>query len=188
MMGVIAVAAAQRQAMLAADAAWEPYAMQRGMQHRSGRMGWAHTQWPRVDGGLEGVAVAIELVPRNSGVHTAVLAALPAPMEGNVEVTREGLFSKIGKLFGAQDIVLGDGAFDRAFLVKGTSELTVRALLSVAACTELLSLGADRLAYDDGSEHKHVAMVVMEIPSVVQSAEHLDRALRIVVEMSRTRR
>jgi hypothetical protein len=150
-------------------------------------MGWAHTQWPRVDGERESVGVAIELVPRSSGFHTAVLAALAAPMDGNVEVTREGLFSKIGKLFGAQDIVFGDEPFDREFLVKATSVPTVRALLSAAARTEMLSLGADRLVYDDGSEHKHVAMLLLEIPTVVEKADQLDRALRIAVEMSHAR-
>jgi hypothetical protein len=150
-------------------------------------MGWGHTQWPRVDGTFESAPVAIELVPRSDGVHTAVLTSLVAPLQGNVEVVREGLLAKIAKVFGAQDIALGDPAFDRVYLVKGTSEPTAHAVLSASAREEMLALGVDRLIYDDGSEHRHAALVFVEIPRVVEEPERLDRALRAVIDIARTR-
>ena len=180
-------AAAMRQAILTADAAWEPYARARDMHHSAGRIGWAHAQWPRVDGVFEGVAVALELVGRSGGYHTGALAVPIAAVQGNVEVTREGVIAKISKVFGAQDIIIGDDAFDRAFLVKSTSEAAVRALLSARVRSEMLELGVDRVIYDDGSEHEHVPMVLFEIPVILTEPQLLDRALRAAVEIAQTR-
>jgi hypothetical protein len=176
-----------RQAILTADAAWEPYARTRGMDYSAGRIGWAHTQWPRVDGVIEGIAVALELVGRLGGYHTGALAVPIAAVQGNVEVTREGAIAKISKAFGAQDITIGDETFDRAFLVKATSEAAVRAVLSALVRSAMLEMGADRVIYDDGSEHKHVPMVLFEIPVILTEPRLLDRALRAAVEIAQTR-
>jgi hypothetical protein len=51
----------------------------------------------------------------------------------------------------------------------------------------MLAVRANRLVYDDGSTHKHVAMLFLEIPDIVEDAAQLDRALHIVVEMTRAR-
>jgi hypothetical protein len=180
-------AAAMRQAILTADAAWEPYARARGMHHSAGRIGWAHAQWPRVDGVFGGVAVALELVGRSGGYHTGALAVPIAAVQGNVEVTREGVIAKISKVFGAQDLIIGDEAFDRAFLVKATSEAAARAVLSARVRNEMLEIGVDRVLYDDGSEHEHVPMVLFEVPVILTEPRLLDRALRAAVEIAQTR-
>ncbi len=176
-----------QQAILMADAAWEPYARARDMRHSAGRIGWAHAQWPRVDGVIAGIAVALEVVAHSRGYHTGALAVPVAAVQGNVEVTREGVVAKISKVFGAQDICIGDEPFDRAFLVKGTSEAAVRAVLSALVRDEMLQMGVERVIYDDGSEHKHVPMVLVEIPLIVTDPRQLDRALRAAVEIAKTR-
>jgi hypothetical protein len=183
---VQAAAAARRRAIQAADSAWQPYAQARGMHHVVGRAGWAHTQLPRVEGVLEGISVALELVA-TSAYHTAALALPATVVPGNVEVIREGLMQKLSKAFGAQDIVVGDEAFDRAFLVQATSAATARAVLSPDVCRAILEIGACRVAYDDGTEQGHVAMVFLEVPSVLTDSHQLDRALRTAVAIARTR-
>jgi len=182
-----AAAAAMRQAVLTADTAWEPYALARNLRHAAGRIGWGHTQWPRVDGRISGIHVALELVPGSGGYQTAAIAAPLDAMQGNLEVTREGVIAKISKVFGAQDIALGDEAFDRAFLVKATSEAVARAVLSAEVRREMLAMAAERVVYDDGSEHRHVAMVLFEVPRILQEAQEIDRALGAAVEIARAR-
>jgi hypothetical protein len=167
--------------------AWAPYAQARGLRHSPGRTGWAHEQWPRLDGVVENIQVAFELVERAQGFNSAAIAVPPAALEGHVEVTREGVLAKITKLFGAQDIVLGREAFDRAFLVRGTSKDTVSAVLRSAVQDEMLAIGVVRLAYDDGSEHQHVPTVVLELPQIVTDWTWLDRALALVVDIARVR-
>lgn len=43
---------------------------------------------------------------------------------------RQGFIDSIGKLFGAQDIVIGDEEFDKAFLIKGNNEYKIQRLFS----------------------------------------------------------
>jgi hypothetical protein len=185
--GAAAAFAARLQAMREADAAWEEYARIRGMHFRPGRIGWAHGQWPRVDGVMDRLPIAFELGSGDRGVNTVILAAPLAPIQGNLEITREGLLAKIAKVFGAQDVVLGDEAFDRAYLVKAAPEILARALLTDGVRRDLLAVEACRLAYDDGSHHRHGAMVVLEVPGVVAEPTWLDRLQGLVVEIARAR-
>jgi hypothetical protein len=190
MMGVAGAAgavAARLQAMREADAAWEEYARLRGMQFRPGRVGWAHGEWPRVDGVIDRLPIAFELGSGDWGVNTVFLGAPLAPIHGNLEITREGFAAKIAKVFGAQDVVLGDEAFDGAYLVKAAPEIVARAVLADGLRRDLLAVGASRLAYDDGSHHQRGAMVVLEVPGVVAEPTWLDRLLGMVVDVARVR-
>jgi hypothetical protein len=45
-------------------------------------------------------------------------------------IYRKGFFSELGKLFGMQDIEVGDSDFDEAFIIKGTDEFRVRDLFA----------------------------------------------------------
>ena len=137
--GVVAAAAAaaaarrRRERMAIADKVWAPYAEARGMRYQPGREGWAHVEWPRIDGAMGTTAVALQLFEDGLDMDTFWAAALARPWmprKGHVEVSREGVFSRIAKVFGAQDIVIGDEAFDRAYVVKATDETNARALLT----------------------------------------------------------
>jgi hypothetical protein len=189
-MGAAAAAAAQRRERMAtADKVWAPYAEARGMRYQPGRQGWAHVEWPRIDGAVGTTAVALELFEDGLDVNPfwAVALARPAvPRKGHVEVSREGLFSRIAKVFGAQDIVIGDEVFDRAYVVKATDEGSARALLTPSVTSEMLAIGAKYLAYDDGTENGYGALVVAHVPFAAVSSE-IDRALAFVTEMARTR-
>jgi hypothetical protein len=157
------------------------------MQFRPGRVGWAHGQWPRVDGVIDRLPIAFELGSGDRGVNTVIVGTPLAPINGNLEITREGFVAKIAKVFGAQDVVLGDEAFDRAYLVKAAPEMVAQALLTDSVRRNLLAVRASRLACDDGSHHQRGAMVVLEVPGVVAEPTWLDRLLAMVVEISRAR-
>lgn len=48
---------------------------------------------------------------------------------GDLSLSREGMLDKLGKVFGGQDIQVGESTFDSTFLVRGSSESRVRELL-----------------------------------------------------------
>jgi hypothetical protein len=58
-------------------------------------------------------------------------------------VYRKSVFSGVAKLFGMQDIEIGDDEFDREFIVKGTDESHVRTLLSRIPLRELIAVQPD---------------------------------------------
>jgi hypothetical protein len=174
--------------MAIADAIWAPYAAARGMRYQPGREGWAHTEWPRIDGAIGTIAVGLQLMDDAWDVSAFLAAALArpaAPLKGHVEVSREGILSRIAKMLGAQDIVIGEQAFDRAYVVKATDESTARALLTPLVTREMLALEAKYLAYDDGTENSHGAVVVAYVPFTVIDFDSIDRRLALVAKLAR---
>ena len=53
-------------------------------------------------------------------------------------IYRKGILSELGKLFGMQDIEIGDPEFDEAFIIKGTDEARVQNLFADAKLRELI--------------------------------------------------
>jgi len=54
------------------------------------------------------------------------------------KVYRAGLFTELGKMFGMQDIEIGDPAFDQTFVLKGNDEQKVRQFFSDARLKALI--------------------------------------------------
>lgn len=54
-------------------------------------------------------------------------------------IYQEGFFSSIGKLFGMQDIIIGDRFFDDQFVIKSNSEVTIKQLLHSDKLKQLIS-------------------------------------------------
>ena len=53
------------------------------------------------------------------------------------EISREGFFSTVGKLFGMRDIEIGDPSFDDQFAIKGNSPEKIKLLLADARIRKL---------------------------------------------------
>ena len=53
-------------------------------------------------------------------------------------IYRQGLLNSIGKLFGAQDIIVGHQEFDKAFIIKGNDEYKIQLLFSNSKIRELI--------------------------------------------------
>ena len=183
-----AQAAALRKTLDTAHAFWAPYAEARGMRYTQGRSGWARMQWPRVDGAVDRIPVALEAGTVRTAHGTFALAVPPAPVRGHLEATRQGWMSRLAVLLGAQDVSVGDPAFDEAFVVKATDEALALELLTPTVRAEMAALGVERLAYDDGSEHAQQPLVLLEVPALVTDAPGLDRLLRTVAEVASVRR
>jgi hypothetical protein len=71
---------------------------------------------------------------------TRIRAAFANPGGFRFTVYRKSMFSGVAKLFGMQDIEVGEEAFDRDFIVKGTDESRVRTLLSNPHLRQLIAL------------------------------------------------
>jgi hypothetical protein len=69
---------------------------------------------------------------------TRLRAPYVNPTRFRFDVYREGVFSGIAKAFGMQDIEVGDADFDERFIVKGTDESQVKALLANPRVRELI--------------------------------------------------
>jgi hypothetical protein len=97
-------------------------------------------QWRRIvslDVYIVPVLVGKVIVPMPFARAVATFPT-PAPGEGlRLSVSRANPFTGIGKLFGMQDIEVGDTDFDRAFVVKGNDPERVRELLGGESGTPL---------------------------------------------------
>lgn len=69
---------------------------------------------------------------RNSSTWTRLRVHYPAPLDLGLRITREGFWSFVSKLFGAQDVEVGDPAFDSMALIKSNSPARTREWLTPA--------------------------------------------------------
>ncbi len=96
-----------------------------------------------IAGTLAGHPVHIDTVTRGSGnqQHTYTRFRVEYPAKGiDLSLSREHALRKLTKLFGAQDVALGDPTFDDAFIVKTSDPARVAALLTPAVRDSLLRL------------------------------------------------
>lgn len=66
---------------------------------------------------------------RSSTTYTRVQASGEGPRDLRLTVREKDVFSSIGKVLGAQDVVVGDAPFDERFVVKASDEDLARAWL-----------------------------------------------------------
>lgn len=69
---------------------------------------------------------------------TRIQVHFKSPDQLKFRLTKQGVPEIIGKFFGLQDIVIGDKAFDKRFLIKGNDETKVQIILSNTALRELI--------------------------------------------------
>lgn len=97
---------------------------------------------PSMRGSVDGVPVGVTVVSRKHGKsstpYTVVKAATPVSMPHGLRVTREGYGDALVKLFGGQDIQLGDSHLDPDLRVRGVDEDAVRQVLSDPGVRALL--------------------------------------------------
>jgi hypothetical protein len=172
-----------------ANALWESFARgaERGYTMRAGHMGWSHALNPRIDGLVDGVKVTLEYVITDLQGRTVAMATPAAPLVGHVEITPEGIGSRLAKLFGAQDLVMGHAAFDKKYVVKATREETAKALLDFEACEGLFGIDASRFTYDDGARGAGGGIVTIERPKVEDRESALDVMMKLVARMASVR-
>jgi hypothetical protein len=84
-----------------------------------------------------------------------------------LNVWEQGIFSEIGKMFGMQDIITNDVAFDEAFVVKSNNELLARTLLVPALRHQLIELSKGRSGFsfevkDDRVYYEEAIVLIKE--------------------------
>jgi hypothetical protein len=70
--------------------------------------------------------------------YTRVKAEFISPDNILFRLTKQGFVDTIGKAFGAQDIEIGDKAFDKRFMIKTNDEYKVQSLFSVDIIKHLI--------------------------------------------------
>lgn len=70
--------------------------------------------------------------------YTRVRARFKTQDNFKLTIYRKGLLSTIGKLFGAQDIIIGVPDFDNAYIIKGTDDFKVATIFSNRKIRELV--------------------------------------------------
>src|ERR1043166_49380 len=73
------------------------------------------------------------------------------PAHETLRIVPEGLFAWLQKMFGAQDIEMGERGFDQAFMVQGSSEGWVREVLDPETRRRIAALGSSG-SYWGGNE------------------------------------
>ncbi|MCZ6794171.1 MAG: tetratricopeptide repeat protein [Planctomycetota bacterium] len=174
------------------DAAWREAARRLRLHyHPSGFM-----KKRRISGRFAGFAVVVDTFTRSSGnsstTYTRFRVSYPRSLGLGLRLTREGFFTGISKVFGAQDIELGAANFDAAILVKGSRPQAVRRFLTPARRVRVhrLLIGHSGAVVDDDDITwnrvgvlRDAARIVTTVRNFVRVAWHLtgdredDRAL-----------
>ncbi|MBN1417253.1 MAG: hypothetical protein JXP34_00665 [Planctomycetes bacterium] len=91
-------------------------------------------QRPSIRGTSHGLGVLVTTFRRSSGknstTYTRFRITYPQPLPLGIRLSREGFFSGVAKMFGAQDIQIGDAGFDGEVLIKGADPRAVARFLT----------------------------------------------------------
>ena len=120
----------------------------------------------RLHGTLEGCRVDVRLIGEPVP-KTLLKVRYPKPLGIGLFIG-PGHVLGLFKLFGVQDIELGDPVFDEAFIVKGNPEAVVKQVVHAEMRRELMGLAARRLAVTVFDDHLEVSAfgMVMDGPAL----------------------
>ena len=104
---------------------------------REGKVKLSHRQWQ----------ITLDTYTIATGNSAMVFTRIRAPYVNRdgfrFRIYRKSVFSWLGRLFGAQDIQIGDRFFDEEFIIQGNPASAVVRLLSSAKIRELMQLQPD---------------------------------------------
>ncbi|MFC1572208.1 tetratricopeptide repeat protein [Candidatus Eisenbacteria bacterium] len=114
------------------NSAWQVVAKNLPLQFRPGAL----FSSPKLTGAHNGCSVLVETFSRDSGdsstTYTRYRIGYARSLGLGLRLTRQGVFGRIGKFFGAEDIEVGDSDFDKAVVVKGSDPSRVTEFLTPA--------------------------------------------------------
>ena len=109
------------------DDAWRAVAAELNARHEP--RGWCRSS--RIVADLKPWQITLDTVQESENqVLTRMRAPFANPSGFRFRIYRASMFSELGKRLGMQDIVIGDAAFDEAFIIQSNDESKVRALLA----------------------------------------------------------
>jgi hypothetical protein len=158
---VVGIAYFSRQARLRA---WGELASRLGLTLEPGSFFVS----PRVTGTYRGRPLTLHTFTRGSGRHrhtyTRVHIGLENPAGIRFAVYQEGVFSAIGKLFGMQDVQIGDEELDRRFVIKSQPESFAASLVtSISLRGKLLQARSVNIEVEGGEVTHTQHGVLMDV-------------------------
>jgi hypothetical protein len=112
-------------------------------------------KFPEINGVYQNFPVRIYMFTEKIGegksriirIHTAIEVKINNPFGFKLDIYEEGLFSKIYKVFGMQDIIIGNDKFDKEYIVKSNNEKITTEVLTEPICDELLYMADHKFAF-----------------------------------------
>ena len=134
------------------DRTWAEVASQTGLTYES-RTSGGNCSLSGKMGGHPVVVRSESSGGESSSTSTVYQVGFPAPLGFHLNVQRTGLFRQFIKVFGAEDIEVGDAEFDAKYVVKGWTHEDVRKFLTPARrlrCARFLSAEGERRITEHG--------------------------------------
>lgn len=136
-------------------------------------------------GDYRGESVQVETVRRGHGrsrkTYTQYTVELPSSVPMDLLLYDEGLFSKLGKMFGGQDIQVGRPDLDRAFIIRGGHEHEVREFLDRDTVADAF-LKVHRFCSDFQLEH---GTLQIERRGLVRDADDIEDNLEPLIRCAK---
>jgi hypothetical protein len=139
--GLLSILAAVRVRHQAQKRAWQKLAAQTGLTCESSGL-WGLQLC--VTGTYRGRSLTLDTFTRGGGAdsaptsYTRIVIFVNNQSHFYLALYEESVFSKIGKLFGAQDIQIGDEEIDRRFMIKGQPESVIVSLIATSGLRQKL--------------------------------------------------
>lgn len=141
---------------------------------KEGKMVLSHRQWD----------ITLDTYTVHTGKSHITYTRMRAPFVNRdgfrFKIYRKNVFSGIGKLFGVQDVEVGDAFFDDQFIIQGEPEHLVRSLLTNGAIRQLIQDQKDihfEIKDDEGLFRKSfpegVDMLYFQVVGVIKDRERL---------------
>lgn len=141
---------------------------------KAGRLVLSHRQWE----------ITLDTYTMHTGKSNITYTRMRAPYVNRdgfrFRIYRKNVFSGIGKLFGVQDVEVGDAFFDDQFIIQGEPEHLVRSLLTNAMVRQLIQSQKDihfQIKDDEGwfkkSFPEGVDELYFEVVGVIKDRERL---------------
>jgi predicted nucleic acid-binding protein len=174
---LISIAVAKRQ-LAHMNTAWQSAAETLGFSFEAGSMRNGPTISGMVDDRLAGVHSYTKSSGKSSNRYTRYTVEFPAVGVG-LRLSRQAGLGQLLKILGTQDIVIGDPAFDEAFIVKSSDPRGVRAVLTpgrTMALNQLLAVHPEVVVTDD--------RIVIDRRGTVRDADVIVSTLRRVASVA----
>ena len=123
------------------------------------------------------IRAEVTTASKDASFCTQIRAAFDPPLGVDLSLTAQGVMAGVGKLFGAQDIELGDSVFDKKFVVKGKDPRRVSNILSSEARSALIALQATGHELEVNDQ-----WVELMVPGIVDNEDILWSQLSLVIE------
>lgn len=166
-------------------AAWMQFCAQHGFAFTPQSGSFLSFRPARIDGRVGTVQFSIDTFTVSNGksstTYTRLLSAAMQPMPLDARVYRETVFGALGDLLGAQDVPVGDPAFDKAFVVKATREDLVRQWLHAPLRSTITNF-CFGVEPRDGTLHYRQGQIELTWVGAEKSLAVLHAAVSVAVE------